>query len=501
MQLIKKQHNTIKIMTEALGAVVVLICIICSVRMNIVGRTLWLDEAMLAMSFCKRSFSQLFVAPLDWNQSAPVGYIFIVRIITAIFGTTEAALRSFSVIAYALMLLVFYLIAKEYLKTEYPFLCTAAVANIKFLLKYSNMFKPYIFDTLCVLVVILIYHFYLSKKLSFWQMAVCYAILIWCSNPVAFISGGVLATEFLCGLIKKDKSRVIHSLITGAAVLISFGLLYLFWLKPTIGGTNLQEFWEGEEFPLLLKSISDIKRFYECVKFVCSGIGAAWQIIVVLAIAGMILNFFIWRDEVIASMAFSALLTLFASNMGYFPVSDRLFTFCIPMLVLAAFFTIKKLTMALFAKREECVAQAISLLLIFCFLLSGTGIEKYHTGEAYIKGEESKDALLYLKDNLKEDDQIYVYYAAIPIFSYEMGYDTDSVCGYDHNVRFGTGFFYEEDNMATDDIDWILSQDRTYLFFTHVVKYQPIKPLLKILKKEGALTEVMPPYLYIYERK
>ena len=497
MQQEKSRPDIIKIFAEAFGAVVIIISLICAVRMNITGRTLWLDEAMLAMSFCKRSFFEMFDPPLDWNQSAPVGYVFIVKLLTMMFGTSEHVLRAFSLISYALMLFVFYLISRDCIESGYPLLCTAGVSSVEFLLKYSNMLKPYMFDTLCVLLVIYLYLLYTEKRIRTWVVAVIYAVLMWCANPVAFVAGGCIAAEFCFGVAKRDTGRVRSALIIGGSLVASFVALYFFWLRPTIEDTNLSEFWEGEEFPLLLTSTAALEKFFDSVRFVCQGIGRLWTVIVVLAVAGIILNIFIWKKELPWMVFFSMALTLIASNMGFFPVSDRLFTFAIPILIFAAILTIHLVLPMVFG---DGPGRYVIPALFFCFTISGTGISEYCTGEDYIKGEESKEAVTYLKENLKSGDEVFVYYPAIPIFGYEMGYDTDSVCGYDHNVHYGTGFFYDEDDMATEDIDWIESRDETYLFFTHVVKYQPIKPLLKILKKKGKITEVLPPYLYIYER-
>ena len=156
MRMLKDKLNW-KNVVEAASFFVVLISVFCSIRMNIVGRTLWLDEAMLAISLNKRSLFTMFLSPLEWNQSAPVGYLACVKIIISIFGNSEAAFRTFSILAFVGVLIVFYVLCKKVLNVKFPMLCTAGIANIAFLLEYSNMLKPYICDALCVLLVLLIY--------------------------------------------------------------------------------------------------------------------------------------------------------------------------------------------------------------------------------------------------------------------------------------------------------------------------------------------------------
>lgn len=65
-------------------------CIAVGVILRIVpyfyNRSLWADEAMLVSSICTRSFEELCATPLDWGQSAPIGYLYIVKILTSIGG-------------------------------------------------------------------------------------------------------------------------------------------------------------------------------------------------------------------------------------------------------------------------------------------------------------------------------------------------------------------------------------------------------------------------------
>ena len=62
------------------------------VRALFANRSLWLDEAMLALNICGRSFAGL-LAPLDYDQGAPIGFLMLERLAVVVFGPTELALR------------------------------------------------------------------------------------------------------------------------------------------------------------------------------------------------------------------------------------------------------------------------------------------------------------------------------------------------------------------------------------------------------------------------
>ncbi len=57
-------------------AFILFVGIVFRLRQYLFGRSLWLDEAMLALNIVNRNFSQMF-QPLDFNQGAPIGFLLI----------------------------------------------------------------------------------------------------------------------------------------------------------------------------------------------------------------------------------------------------------------------------------------------------------------------------------------------------------------------------------------------------------------------------------------
>ena len=64
----------------------------------LIDRSLWLDEAKLALNVLERSPAQLF-APLDYDQAAPVGFLLLEKRAVMAFGEGERALRLVPLIA------------------------------------------------------------------------------------------------------------------------------------------------------------------------------------------------------------------------------------------------------------------------------------------------------------------------------------------------------------------------------------------------------------------
>lgn len=58
------------------------------------NRSLWIDEAALALNIRDRSFSELFY-PLDYAQAAPIGFLIVEKLFYQTLGHSEYVLRLF----------------------------------------------------------------------------------------------------------------------------------------------------------------------------------------------------------------------------------------------------------------------------------------------------------------------------------------------------------------------------------------------------------------------
>ncbi len=98
--------------------------------------------------------------------------------------------------------------AKRLLGIKYPIPASAFLANMNFILKYSNEFKQYLSEGIWVLLVLILYYFYKEKGLtSVENGGRIYDFYLGRQSRLLFI-GGVLLYEFAGGLIKKGQARV-----------------------------------------------------------------------------------------------------------------------------------------------------------------------------------------------------------------------------------------------------------------------------------------------------
>ena len=85
-------------------------------------RSLWADEVTLAYSIVTRDLSNLTSQILKHRQSAPVLYVYLVKILTLIGDTSEVWLRIYSFFAYVGTLYLTYRLLRDLAKVRFPLL-------------------------------------------------------------------------------------------------------------------------------------------------------------------------------------------------------------------------------------------------------------------------------------------------------------------------------------------------------------------------------------------
>lgn len=147
----KERKLTKDHMIELVGLVWIVVSFGVCLYVNTRNLRFWVDEGMLAYSVSNRSLAELVATPLDWNQSTPILYLYIVKIISMLLGNSEFTLRLFSLISYAILLVLFYDIVRNIFNHKYPALETAFLAGIPFIMGYAQEFKPYMTEAAAVL--------------------------------------------------------------------------------------------------------------------------------------------------------------------------------------------------------------------------------------------------------------------------------------------------------------------------------------------------------------
>ena len=489
-----QQTEPIKKTADIIGLCIILAGLCVSILMNCVGRSLWLDEAMLAYSFSERSFFGLTDGVFEWEQSAPVLYLYLVKLLTLVFGNTEAVLRSFSVFSYVAVLFLGGYAARRLFQLRYPILVSAFLANMNFILRYSNEFKQYLSECIWVLLVLILYECYKEKGLAWWKMMAGFMVFIWGANPACFFIGGILLYEFADGILKKDGVMVRNSIATGVGVGISFVVYYFYWLRGIALSGAMQSYWENADFPLIPRSVDDLKMAKAMVYEIFITFREARLFMAAFVLAAFVLGVFLEGNRYCKVIFLGFFVALFASYIHMFPIADRLWCFSFPVFTILAFYAID--SMAAGGKKAELAA----LFLMFTLMLTNNGILVYRNPEhVFQKGEEANPAIAWLQEHVAADEKVYVYYQSIPVTRYKIGYDTNRIGnGEADNIIWATDTPNKEKAQA--DIERVLGEPKCYILASHAPE-ERIGPLLTALSQSGSLEIVLNEYetpLYFY---
>ncbi len=133
------------------------VCLGCAVRLSQywAGRALWVDEAMLAVNIGSRLFVGL-AAPLDYDQVAPLPFLWAVKLATSIAGVNEYALRAVSLLAGCALLEVVRRVAARVCGGPGIIAAILITALCPALIYYTNELTPYSLDALVAMLLVLL---------------------------------------------------------------------------------------------------------------------------------------------------------------------------------------------------------------------------------------------------------------------------------------------------------------------------------------------------------
>src|SRR5262249_20204617 len=156
-----------------------LIGVVLRLSQYIANRSLWLDEAMLALNIVNRSFVEL-LQPLDYAQGAPLGFLFLEKALTLLFGNADYVLRFVPLICGLVLIWLIYVLAERILLRAVAVVAAVALSVVsESLIYYASEIKQYSGDALMCLLLILATVRYLDGNLRHRVLAPLGAVAIW----------------------------------------------------------------------------------------------------------------------------------------------------------------------------------------------------------------------------------------------------------------------------------------------------------------------------------
>lgn len=386
----------------------------------LLDRSLWIDEAFVALNINERSLGEL-LDPLKYNQAAPVGFLAITKSVVLVLGNNEYWLRLFPFISAIVALFLFYRVAKWF---GSPIL---AISLSLFALSdraiyYSAELKQYSSDIMLALGVYCLAIALQRERLSLARLAaiaILGAIFIWFSHPVVFVMAGTGITLLVSAYHRQDITRVKQYLGVFAVWLLSFVAFYQISLTRLINNDALQSSWGGGHdsfMPLPPTSLPEAKWFVEKF-FELFDYPVGIHLTGIAALAFIVGCVALWRDrrEKLSLLLLPIIVTALASGLHKYPFKGQLLLFIIPSILLVVAEGTANIIEATRPKLQFLGVLFTVLLFfypVYYAVLNLNNPDKYPAFEYQRVREDIKPVLDYVEQNYQAGDVVYVYYAA-----------------------------------------------------------------------------------------
>jgi hypothetical protein len=443
-------------------------------RQYLLNRSLWADEASLAVNLVTRNFSGL-TRLLDYHQAAPVGFLFIEKLFIVIFGNHDYIMRLFPLFAGILATYLIYKIARASFG-NFGLFAVSILSISWWLVYYSSELKQYSSDVMVALLLVYLAINCLKEDVqarNFLALGIVGAVLIWISHPSVFIMVGIGLVLVLEKFTRKAYAPWTWILAIGIGWLASFGLEYLVSLRHIVADEYLIDYWRKAYLPTPLWSDRGWYKdtFYSFVFFVFYR-GDDLMAALTLALSGIGALSLLIRDRKIALLVISPfVVAVIASALQRYPLKNRFMLFLVPfaLLLMAEGF---RAIYRLLAKWRPDFAALFSGILVLAVIWQVVP----NTYEKAISGQKDdiRPVLAYVAENRLPDDIVYVFYKTDPAFHYYApfyGLETGNIMVGVNDPRKKVALQNFE-----DDVDKLVGNKRVWFVFSEVVDCPNCQP-------------------------
>ena len=399
------------------------------------NRSLWMDEVYLSSSLSHLSYLDLATRVLDYEQKAPIGFLWMVKLCVNLFGYNEMALRLIPLISGIVSLFLFAKTCRYFLKPGGQLLAIMIFSLAPALIYHTVEIKQYSIE--CLSTIIAIYLFTIYDDRDEWKYKVKWgifgSIIIWFSFSVIFVLAGFAISLSINHFIKKNWNRLIKNILPFSLWLISFIINYLFFTHKHAESQWIVYFFKVYEnfMPFPPHTMGQLKWFPKnFIDMLDYPLGLYMNL--KDTTNNTILNY-ITLPLVPATLFFSGIYSLFtynkrifyilispvlfmciASGLLLYPLVERFWVFIAPIFII--FISIG------FEYFQVKIKSKTSLWIIIILVIAAPIIQSSYSifkPQKFYKHKKSfeRESLMYVYTHLKEGDAVYNYWNNAPGYS------------------------------------------------------------------------------------
>ncbi len=377
------------------------------------NRSLWLDEAMLGLNIINKSFHQLLM-PLDMNQVAPIGFLYIEKFFTEIFGKVDWALKIFPWLSYLSSIVLIFLFSKKVLDSKIIALFSSALfATNTFIIRYSAEVKQYSSDIFIMLLIVTaaVYYDAFKNKVYLVLYSLLGILAIWLSN-IAVIGLFSIGIYMFVREIKNKKSIFNYRFIPFLIWIVAFVIYYCLFISHHPTREFMTKYWlqQGGFMPGNIFSL----RFYYflfskakmTLPFLLGFKYNVWFSLFAFVLGLIVLK----RNNVLFLCMFPVVIHLILSAFQLYPYEKRTALYLTPFFILFISSGIIYSFNFLINKKIKLPVYLLSLFLILNLIHIVKNIPS--------ENEEVKKSLQYINSKIKSGDNINVYFVTEPAYMF-----------------------------------------------------------------------------------
>ncbi|MBN9389429.1 MAG: hypothetical protein J0I20_15480 [Chloroflexi bacterium] len=480
---------------DRLPLTIILLGVLFRVGQYLFNRSLWIDEASIALIIKERSFGQLF-EPLNYNQAAPIGFLLLVKTATILFGYNELALRLTPLLCGVASLPLFYLVARRLVRPGAVPIALALFAVADSLIYYSSELKQYSGDATVAVLLYQATYLPLAKTNSFTFLKLlgtgaAGAILLWFSHPSIFILAGIGMVLFLKNALARNWRKVALLLIPGIFWLVSFAIFYVVSLQAATSNQGLLDFHEVFFMPMPPLTPANLTWLATNFFFIFQNPGST-GLAGLGALCFIIGGFAYYKKQTsnFWALVLPILFALAASGFHKYSFDGRLLLFLLPALYLLIGEGVAEVR-----EVTRKVSPVIGLALVVLLLALPVASAFIGVGAPRTK-EELRPVLAYYQANRQPDDLLYVYYGAGSAFQYYQ--DT---LGLGQNCCIMGVGSRDDWSQYARDLDKLKGKSRVWVVLSHVVNNEEtfFKYYLDQTGKELDALQTPGSMIYLYD--
>lgn len=379
------------------------------------NRDLIIDESNIARNLFERDYSKLSTR-LDYEQYAPVLFLWIEKTFTMLFGFSERALRAYPLLCSIGALFVFMMVLKEYMSVRVIWFPLLYMATAHFFARYATEVKQYSPDvliSLCLIWLALKSDILSKRPLRFfltWLLAG--SIAIWASMPSIFMLAGVGIYYLVVCINAKKIMKILPFAAAGILAMAQFAGYYFAVLKQDAHSDYLQNF-HKPYFLIFSGSFEHWKHNYYVLSDVIKTATGIWKF-------GIVLNYSLLAIGIIAIIrkhgARSLLvlvplaLTIAAAFLKEFSLIPRVVLFMMPLFILL----IGSGLDAIFSFRIKLMNAAMAVACLYAVYLH----HDLRRVTVPFYSEQITWGMQLMKDNKIEHKKLHVSHGSYPAYLY-----------------------------------------------------------------------------------